>query len=79
VNNDEQQQQLQQTDCRTYFSDGTLTPSNKYSINSWAHKHIEDGSSASSADNGNIGTCTSVRHEYNNAQTFQKFTTAVNS
>src|ERR687888_754452 len=25
----------QQTDCRTYFNNGTLTPSNRYSINSW--------------------------------------------
>jgi peptidoglycan/xylan/chitin deacetylase (PgdA/CDA1 family) len=68
-----------QTDCRTSFSDGTLTPSNRYSINSWAHKHIEGGCSANSSDNGNIGTCTSVRHEYNNAQMFEKFVTAVNS
>ena len=78
-NNGEEQQQQQQTDCRTYFSDGTLTPSNRYSINSWAHKHIEESCSANSADNGNIDTCTTVRHEYDNAQMFQKFVTAVDS
>jgi peptidoglycan/xylan/chitin deacetylase (PgdA/CDA1 family) len=68
----------QQTDCRTHFSDGTLTPSNRYSINSWAHKHIEEGCSANT---GGIdtGTCTAVRHEYDNAQMSEKFITAVNS
>jgi peptidoglycan/xylan/chitin deacetylase (PgdA/CDA1 family) len=69
----------QQTDCRTHFSDGTLTPSNRYSINSWAHKHIEEGCSANSADNGDTGTCTTVRREYDNAQMFEKFVTAVDS
>jgi peptidoglycan/xylan/chitin deacetylase (PgdA/CDA1 family) len=76
---EQQQQQQQHTDCSTHFSDGTLTPSNRYSINSWAHKHIEEGCSANSVDNGNIGTCTTVRHEYNNAKMFQKFVKAVNS
>ncbi|HYY50717.1 MAG TPA: polysaccharide deacetylase family protein [Nitrososphaeraceae archaeon] len=74
-NNGEQQQ----IDCRTYFSDGTLTPSNRYSINSWAHKHIDESCSTNSATISDIGTCTTVRHEYNNAQMFQKFVTAVNS
>jgi hypothetical protein len=69
----------EQTDCRTHFSDGTLTPSNRYSINSWAHKHIEEGCSANIADNGNTGTCTVVRREYDNAQMFEKFITAINS
>jgi peptidoglycan/xylan/chitin deacetylase (PgdA/CDA1 family) len=68
-----------QTDCRTHFSDGTLTPSNRYSINSWAHKHIEEGCSANSADNGNIGTCARFRYKYDNAQMFEKFVTAVNN
>jgi peptidoglycan/xylan/chitin deacetylase (PgdA/CDA1 family) len=36
----------EQTDCSTSFSDGTLTPTNRYSINSRAHKHIEKGCSA---------------------------------
>ena len=76
-NNGEQQQQ--QTDCRTYFSDGTLTPSNRYSVNSWAHKHIDESCSTNSATISDIGICTTVRHEYNNAQMFQKFVTAVNS
>jgi hypothetical protein len=71
--NDEQQQQ---TDCRTYFSNGTLTPSNRYSINSWAHKHIERDCIANSAL---IGTCTTVRYKYDNAQMFEKFITAVNN
>ncbi len=69
----------EQTDCRTHFSDGTLTPSNRYSINSWAHKHIDEGCSTNSADNGNIGTCARFRYEYNNAQMFEKFITAVNN
>jgi peptidoglycan/xylan/chitin deacetylase (PgdA/CDA1 family) len=65
-----------QRDCRTYFSNGTLTPSNRYSINSWAHKHIERDCYTNSAI---PGTCTAVRHEYNNSQMFGKFITAVNS
>jgi peptidoglycan/xylan/chitin deacetylase (PgdA/CDA1 family) len=72
----------EQTDCGTSFSDGTLTPSNRYSINSWAHKHIEEEEDCSdnSADNGDTGTCTNVvRREFDNAQMFQKFITAVNS
>ena len=68
-----------QTDCSTSFSDGTLTPSNRYSINSWAHKHIDKGCSASSADDGDAGNCKSFRYEYDNAQMFEKFITAVNS
>jgi peptidoglycan/xylan/chitin deacetylase (PgdA/CDA1 family) len=68
-----------QTDCRTHFSNGTLTPSNIYSINSWAHKHIDEGCSANSADNGNIGTCARFRYKYDNAQMFEKFITAVNN
>ncbi|MFL6384226.1 MAG: polysaccharide deacetylase family protein [Nitrososphaeraceae archaeon] len=69
----------QQTDCRTLFSDGTLTPSNRYSINSWAHKHIETGCFSTSTTGENAGTCSIVRQEYNNAQMFNKFVTAVNS
>jgi peptidoglycan/xylan/chitin deacetylase (PgdA/CDA1 family) len=68
-----------QTDCRTNFSDGTLTPSNRYSINSWAHKHIDEGCSADSTNNGNIGTCARFRYKYDNAQMFEKFISAVNN
>ena len=68
-----------QTDCSTSFSDGTLTPSNRYSINSWAHKHIDEGCSDNSSDNGDTGNCKSFRYEYDNDQMFEKFTTAVNS
>ena len=68
-----------QRDCRPYFSNGTLTPSNRYSINSWAHRHIERQCISNSSD-GDSGTCTDVvRHKYNNAQMFQKFVTAVNN
>ena len=68
-----------QRDCRPYFSNGTLTPSNRYSINSWAHRHIERQCISNSSD-GDSGTCTNVvRHKYNNAQMFQKFVTAVNN
>jgi peptidoglycan/xylan/chitin deacetylase (PgdA/CDA1 family) len=69
----------EQTDCSTSFSDGTLTPSNRYSINSWAHKHIDEGCSDNSADDGDAGNCKSFRYEYDNAQMFEKFITAVNS
>ena len=72
-NNDEQ------TDCKIYFGDGTLTPSNRYSINSWAHKHIDEGCSTSGIDNVYIGSCTMFRYKYDNAQMFQKFVSAVNN
>jgi hypothetical protein len=79
-------EQQRKTYCATYLSDGELTSANRYSINSWAHKHIEegcsdhdnDGSSTSTSDD-EPDTCKNVRHEYNNAQMFQKFVTAVNS
>jgi peptidoglycan/xylan/chitin deacetylase (PgdA/CDA1 family) len=67
----------QQTYCGTSFSDGTLTPSNRYSINSWAHKHIEEGCSANDGSGGD--DCSDVRREYDNSQMFEKFVTAVNS
>jgi peptidoglycan/xylan/chitin deacetylase (PgdA/CDA1 family) len=67
-----------QRDCRPYFSNGTLTPSNRYSINSWAHRHIERECISNNGD-GDTGTCTTIRREYNNAQMFEKFVTAVNS
>jgi peptidoglycan/xylan/chitin deacetylase (PgdA/CDA1 family) len=73
VNNDGQ------TDCRMHFSNGTLSPSNKYSINSWAHKHIDEGCSTNILNNDNIGTCTRFRYKYDNAQMFDKFITAVNN
>ena len=71
-----------QTDCRMHFSNGTLTPSNRYSINSWAHKHIDEGCSA----DGNVGgsssnnvTCKKFRYKYDNAQMSEKFVSAVNN
>jgi peptidoglycan/xylan/chitin deacetylase (PgdA/CDA1 family) len=79
IDNMNNQQQQKQTDCRTHFSDGTLTPSNRYSINSWAHKQIEEGCSTNSADNGNTGTCARFRYKYDNTQMFEKFITAVNN
>jgi peptidoglycan/xylan/chitin deacetylase (PgdA/CDA1 family) len=76
----------QNTYCETYLSNGELTPANRYSINSWAHKHIDNdcsvngnGASATSTSNGEPDTCKKIRHEYNNAQMFQKFVTAVNN
>ena len=74
VNSNNEQQQ---TDCRTYFSNGKLTPANRYSINSWAHKHIENACSPNTSIDA--GTCTAVRYKYNYAQMFEKFITAVNS
>jgi peptidoglycan/xylan/chitin deacetylase (PgdA/CDA1 family) len=79
IGNNEQQQQQQQTDCRTSFSDGTLSPANRYSINSWAHKHIERGCSANDSSSGSGDDCSDVRYEYDNSQMFEKFVTAVNS
>jgi hypothetical protein len=55
------------------------SPSNRYSINSWAHRHIERECSASSTSSNSLDTCTLVRHKYNNSQMFDKFITAVNS
>ena len=80
--NSEQQQQ-QKTYCATYLSNGELTPANRYSINSWAHKHIDEGCSANgndaSSSSSDSDTCEKFRYEYDNAQMFQKFVTAVNS
>jgi hypothetical protein len=63
-----------QTDCRTYYSNGTLTPANRYSINSWSHRHIEGDYSYTDS-----GGCTGVCHYYNNSQMFDKFIANVNS
>jgi peptidoglycan/xylan/chitin deacetylase (PgdA/CDA1 family) len=35
-----QQEQEVQTDCRTYFDDGTLTYANRYSIREWSHNSV---------------------------------------
>ena len=60
-----------------YLNDGEVIPENRFSINSWAHKHIETGCAP---DTGfDASTCTVVRYKYNNAQMFEKFITAVNS
>src|ERR1051325_4007954 len=72
--------QQQRTYCETYLNDGGVIPESKYSINSWAHKHIEETCPGNIADNGNSDNCTNViRREYDNAQMFQKFVSAVNS
>jgi hypothetical protein len=34
-----------QTNCRTYFNNGTLTRANRYSIGEWSMQHIENGNS----------------------------------
>jgi peptidoglycan/xylan/chitin deacetylase (PgdA/CDA1 family) len=60
-----------QSDCRTYSDDGTLSFANRYSINSWAHVHIEGKYS----DTG----CMDVCKIYNDSEMFEKFITAVNS
>jgi peptidoglycan/xylan/chitin deacetylase (PgdA/CDA1 family) len=82
--NVDSEQQQQKTYCATYLSDGELAPANRYSINSWAHKHIDEGCSANSNDassssSSDSDACKKFRYEYNNAQMFQKFVTAVNS
>jgi peptidoglycan/xylan/chitin deacetylase (PgdA/CDA1 family) len=66
------------------LSDAELTPANRYSINSWAHKHIDEGCSANGNNGGSSSssdsdTCKKFRYEYDNAQMFVKFVTAVNS
>ncbi|HJT49968.1 MAG TPA: polysaccharide deacetylase family protein, partial [Nitrososphaeraceae archaeon] len=72
--------QQQRVNCGISLNDGKVIPENRYSINSWAHKHIEEGCSANnSANTGSAGTCVKFRFEYNNAQMFQKFLSAVNS
>jgi peptidoglycan/xylan/chitin deacetylase (PgdA/CDA1 family) len=75
-NVDNQQQRIY---CETYLKDGQVTPANRYSINSWAHKHIEEGCSDNITDNGDTSTCTTIRREYDNAQMFQKFVSAISS
>jgi hypothetical protein len=79
-NIDNNNEKINHTDCRAYFSNGTLTPANRYSINSWAHKHIERECSAnnSTSSGGGGGTCKVVRHEYNNSQMFERFIANVN-
>jgi hypothetical protein len=76
-------EQQHKTYCATYLSNGELTPANRYSINSWAHKHIDEGCSTNGNDGGSSSsdsnTCKKFRYEYDNAQMFQKFVTAVNS
>ncbi len=71
--------QQQRNYCGISLNDGKVIPENRYSINSWAHKHIDEGCSANSSNNGNSGSCDKFRFEYNNAQMFQKFVSAVNS
>jgi len=34
-----------QTDCRTYFGNGNLTPENRYSVGEWSMQHLEHGNS----------------------------------
>ena len=76
-NVDDQQQRIY---CGMYLNNGEVIPENRYSINSWAHKHIDERCPANSSDNGNSDNCTNViRREYDNAQMFQKFVSAVNS
>ena len=36
------EQQLQQSDCRTYLQDGSLTFANRYSIREWNHNTLDD-------------------------------------
>jgi hypothetical protein len=48
-------------------------------MNSWAHKHIDEGCSDNGVDDGNNHACTRFRYEYDNAQMFQKFVAAVNN
>ncbi|MGB8032560.1 MAG: polysaccharide deacetylase family protein [Nitrososphaeraceae archaeon] len=64
-----------QTDCRTHYSNGTLTFANRYSINSWSHQHIEGDYYSYT----NTGICTGVCYYYNNSQMFEKFIANVNS
>jgi peptidoglycan/xylan/chitin deacetylase (PgdA/CDA1 family) len=69
--------QQQRTYCETYLNDGKVIRENRYSINSWAHKHIEE--TCPDNNNGADGCTNVVRYKYNNAQMFQKFVTAVNN
>ena len=69
--------QQQRTYCETYLNDGKVISENRYSINSWAHKHIEE--TCPNNSNGADGCTNVVRYKYNNAQMFQKFITAINN
>ena len=62
-----------QTDCRTYFDNGTLTYANRYSIKEWSHRHIE-GSQFSSNH-----SCLTNCYFYDNSQMLEKFIVEVNS
>lgn len=61
-----------QSDCRTYSSDGDLTFANRYSINSWAHVHIQ-------GDYSNAGACVGICDYYSDSQMLERFITVVNS
>jgi peptidoglycan/xylan/chitin deacetylase (PgdA/CDA1 family) len=62
-----------QTDCRTYSDNGTLTFANRYSINSWSHRHIVGAYST------NTRICKYTCHYYNNCQMLERFIADVNS
>jgi hypothetical protein len=63
-----------QTDCRTYSDNGrTLTLANRYSINSWSHRHIEGDYSTNSL------VCRGTYYYYNNSQMLERFIGDVNS
>jgi peptidoglycan/xylan/chitin deacetylase (PgdA/CDA1 family) len=62
-----------QTDCRTYSDNGTLTFANRYSINGWSHRHIVGDYSA------NTRICKDSCYYYNNSQMLERFIANVNS
>lgn len=61
-----------QIDCRTYSDNGTLNFENRYSINSWSHRHID-------YDYRYPGLCMKVICHYNDSQMLERFIAAVNS
>jgi hypothetical protein len=75
-NVDDQQQRIY---CGMYLNNGEVIPENRYSINSWAHKHIDEGCSANSADSGSSGNCDKFRFEYNNGSDIQLLTARIST
>jgi hypothetical protein len=57
-----------QTDCRTYFSNGTLTFANRYSIREWSHNDIDKANSYNDSKTFNLFVDeVNIQQKYNKA------------
>ncbi len=75
-----------QTDCRTYFDNGTLTFSNRYSIRGWEHERILGDNNTFTnnyRENYNYNNYNNasyyINYLHDNKQTLQNFIKVVNS